>query len=356
MTISSLNRRQALLAYASLAGSPLLRAQQQQLIGEPPGRIPPSSELVNAFEFELVAQRKLDSATYAEIAGSDRVPMDRITFNPRMMVNTTKLDLTTPLYGDNLFAPILIGPIAGLRRFHLEGELEMMRGASAAKTAMVVADHSSVPGVSMEQLAEQAKTPLWCQIYPGIDASAARNRAVQAVKAGCKGVIVTAGIPYLLAGATGATPLLDWKALDQIRQGIAVPVVLKGIMTPEDAGTAVSHGFQGIVVSNYGGRSIPATAASILALPAIADAVGGKAVILVDGGFRRGSDVLKALALGAQGVLLGRPAVWSLAAYGADGVQNMLQLIQNELARDMMMCGLVNVKSITRAAVTIHTR
>jgi 4-hydroxymandelate oxidase len=257
------------------------------------------------------------------------------------------------LFGDNLFAPILIGPIADLKRFHPEGELEMARGASAAKTAMVVADHSSVP---IDQLAAQAKTPVWCQIYPGFDASAACNRAVQAVKAGCKGVIVTAGIPYLPAGATGATPLLDWKALDQIRQGIAVPVVLKGIMTPEEAQTAVSHGFQGIVVSNYGGRSIPATASGILALPAIADAVGGKAAILVDGGFRRGSDVLKALALGAQGVLLGRPAVWSLAAYGADGVQNMLQLIQNELARDMMMCGLVNPKSITRAAVTIHTR
>ena len=115
-------------------------------------------------------------------------------------------------------------------------------------------------------------------------------------------------------------------------------------------------GFQGIVVSNYGGRSIPATSSSILALPAIADAVGGKAAILLDGGFRRGSDVLKALALGAQAVLLGRPAAWSLAAYGAAGVENMLQLIQNELARDMMMCGLVNLKSITRAAVTIHAR
>ena len=353
MRSSSLNRRQALAAYASLAASPLLRSQQQQLIGEPPGRIPPPSELVNAFEFGLMAQRKLDSATYAEIADSDRGPMDRITFNPRMMVNTTKLDLTTPLFGDNLFAPILIGPIADLRRFHPEGELEMARGASAAKTAMVVADRAGVP---IDRLAAQAKTPLWYQIYPGIDASAACNRAVQAVKAGCKGVIVTAGIPYLPAGATAPTSLLDWKALHQIRQAIAVPVVLKGIMTPEEARTAVSHGFQGIVVSNYGGRSIPATASSLLALPAIADAVGGKAAILVDGGFRRGSDVLKALALGAQGVLLGRPAVWSLAAYGADGVQNMLQLVQNELARDMMMCGLVNVKSITRAAVTIHTR
>ena len=246
MTSFSLNRRRALTACASLlAGSPFLRAQQPQspqLIGEPPGRIPPPSELVNAFEFELMAQRKLDSATYADIAGSDRGPIDRITFNPGMMVNTTALDLTAPLFGDNLFAPILIGPIGGLRRLHPEGELAMARGASAAKTAMVVADNASIP---IDQIAEQSKTPLWCQIYPGTDAAAAHTRAVQAVKAGCKGVIVTAGIPYSPSAATGAPSLLDWKALDQIRQGITAPVLLKGIMTPEDARTAVSHWFSG---------------------------------------------------------------------------------------------------------------
>jgi 4-hydroxymandelate oxidase len=346
-------RRQAITACGTLlaASRP---AQPQELIGEPPGRVPPPSELVNAFEFELMAKRKLGSAIYAEIAGCERGPMDRITFNPRMMVNTTALDLTTPLFGDNLFAPILIGPIADQRRYHTDGELAMLRGAAAAKTTFVVADHSSVP---IEEIAAQAKTTLWYQVYPGSDASTVRARAAQAVKAGCKAVVITAGVPYRQAGEAEAPgPLPDWKIIDQIRQGITVPVVLKGIMTPEDARTAVSHGFQGIVVSNYGGRSIPATDSSILALPAIADAVAGKAAILVDGGFRRGSDVLKALALGAQAVLLGRPAAWSLAAYGAEGVQDMLQIVQNELARDMMMCGLVNMKSMSRAAVTIHRR
>jgi isopentenyl diphosphate isomerase/L-lactate dehydrogenase-like FMN-dependent dehydrogenase len=169
--------------------------------------------------------------------------------------------------------------------------------------------------------------------------------------------VITAGIPYRLGGSAETTQSVpDWKAIDQVRQAITVPGVLKGIVTPEDAQTAVTQGFQGIVVSNYGGPSFPATDSSILALPAIAGAVGGKATIFLDGGIRRGSDVLEALALGAQAVLLGRPAAWSLAAYGADGVQNLLQLIQNELARDMVMCGLVNMKSITRAAVTIHRR
>jgi len=355
MTPSAFSRRRALTACGSLlAGSRCLRTQPQELMGEPPGRMPPPAELVNSFEFELMAKRKLDSATYAEIAGGQRRAMDRITFNPRMMVNTSGLDLTTPMFGDNLFAPILIGPIADQKRYHPEGELAMLRGAAAATTPLVIPDHPSVP---LDQIAAQAKSQLWCQIYPGNDVPAARARAAQAARAGCKAVVITVGIPYRLGGSAETIQSVpDWKAIDQVRQAITVPVVLKGIMTPEDAQTAVKQGFQGIVVSNYGGSSFPATDSSILALPAIAEAVAGKATILLDGGIRRGSDVLKALALGAQAVLLSRPAAWSLAAYGADGVQNLLQLIQNELARDMVMCGLVNMKSITRAAVTIHRR
>ena len=322
---------------------------------EPAGRVAPASELVNAFEFEGMAQRKLDSVTFGEIAGGDRKPMDRITFNPRMMVNTTKLDLTTPLFGENLFAPILIGPVSEHKRYHPEGELAMARGAAAAKTAMVVAGHSSYP---IDQIAAQSKTPLWYQVYPGPDTKSVRARIDQAVNAGCKVIVITSSVPDRPEGGAGnARPtLVDWGAIDRLRQSITVPVVLKGVTTPGEAQLAISRGFQGIVVSNYGGRSMPGTAAGILALPAIADVVGGKATILIDGGFRRGSDVLKALALGAQAVLLGRPAIWGLAAYGPEGVQDLLRLIQNELARDMVMCGLPNLKAITRAAVTIHRR
>jgi 4-hydroxymandelate oxidase len=348
----TLTRRRALATYGSLLGSPVLNAQQ--LIGEPSGRIAPASELVNAYEFEGMAQRTLGGVVSAEIASGDRKSMDRITFNPRMMVNTSKLDLTTPLFGENLFAPVLIGPTSGQKRFHPEGELATVRGAAEAKALMVVSDRSSY---SIDQIAAQAKTPLWYQVYAEADASAVRSRIDRAVKVGCKVVVITVGIADRSAGGVGDAPVLvDWSAIDRMRQGIKVPVVLKGIMTPEDARTAVSRGVQGIVVSNYAGRSIPGTASTILALPAISDAVGGKAPILIDGGFARGSDVLKALALGAQGVLLGRPALWALAGYGADGVKYLLQLIRNELARDMVMCGLVNIKAITRAAVTIHHR
>lgn len=343
-----MTRRQALAAYSSLlAASPL---PAQKLAGEPPGRIPPVQELVNAEEFEAVAGRKLDSLTLAEIAGSERSAFDRITFRPRLMIDSRQMDLTTELFGQSLFTPILIGPLARQKRFHPEGELAMARGAFAAKAVMVVADRSSYP---VDQIAAQAKTPLWYQVYAEPDMNQVRTRVERAVGAGCKVLCVTLG------GETPGSPVtagVDWSAIDRLRKGIAVPVVLKGVMSPEEARKAVASGVQGIVVSNYAARSIPGVASPIEMLPSVADAVGGKVPILIDGSFRLGSDVLKALALGARAVLLGRPALWGLAAYGAEGVQSVVELIQSGLARDMAMCGQVNVRSLDRSVVKIHRR
>jgi 4-hydroxymandelate oxidase len=310
----------------------------QKLIGEPPGRIAPVQEVVNVFELEAMAQRKLDSVTFAEIAGSERSAFDRITFRPRMMVDTMKLDLSADLFGQNLFAPILVGPTSQQKRFHPQGELAMVRGASAAKAAMVVAGHSSFP---IEEIAAEAKTPLWYQVDPEPDISEVRGRIQKAMSAGCKAVCVTIG---------------NWSAIDRLRQGITVPVLLKGVMSPDEARKAVGMGVQGIVVSNYAAPAITGIVSPIEMLPSIVDAVGGKVSILIDGSFRRGSDVLKALALGAQAVLLGRPPLWGLAAYGADGVQKVIELLQTELARDMAGCGRVNLKAIDSSAVRIHRR
>jgi isopentenyl diphosphate isomerase/L-lactate dehydrogenase-like FMN-dependent dehydrogenase len=325
---------------------------QGQAAPEPPG-IAPRGELVNAFEFEVMAQRKLTSETYAEIAGSDHKAFDRMTFRPRMLVNTMKMDLTADLFGQALFTPILIGPASNQKRFHPEGELAMVRGAAAAQTAVVVSSRSSYP---IDQIAAQAKTPLWYQVYPEADVSAVRERVQQAVKAGCKALCITLGVPEEVSRSSSPIASMDWKTIDRLREGINVPVLLKGIMSPQEAQMAVQKGVQGIIVSNYSGRAVPGMASPIEVLPSIAEAVGGKAAILIDGSFRRGSDVLKALALGAQAVLLGRPPLWGLAAYGADGVEGVLGLIQNELARDMGMCGKVNLKAIDRSLVKIHQR
>lgn len=329
------------------AAAPFLYGQK--LAGEPPGRIAPVQELINAFEFEAMAQRKLDTLAFAEIAGSERSAFDRITYRPRLMVDTTKMDLSTELFGQSLFTPILVGPTSQQKRFHPEGELAMVRGASAAKAVMVVADRSSYP---IHEIAAQAKTPLWYQVYPEPDVKELRSRVQQAVSAGCRVVCVTIGT----AETAPATAGVDWSAIDRLRQGISVPVLLKGIMSPEEAEKAVGMGVQGIVVSNYAPRSITGMASPIEMLPSIVNAAGGKLPILIDGSFRRGSDVLKALALGAQAVLLGRPPLWGLAAYGADGVQKVVELIQTELARDMAGCGKINIKSVDSSIVRIHRR
>jgi isopentenyl diphosphate isomerase/L-lactate dehydrogenase-like FMN-dependent dehydrogenase len=149
---------------------------------------------------------------------------------------------------------------------------------------------------------------------------------------------------------------VDWKEIDRLSKGIGVPVVLKGVMSPDEARKAAASGAAGIVVSNYAARSISGVASSLEVLPSIVDAVGGKMQILIDGSFRSGADVLKALALGAQGVLLGRPTLWGLAAYGAEGVQAIVELVQSGLARDMAMCGRVNIKAIDSTVVKIHRR
>ena len=142
--------------------------------------------------------------------------------------------------------------------------------------------------------------------------------------------------------------------IDQIRRGLGVPVVLKGIMTAEEANEAVKRGIDGIVVSNYGGLLNKGLVSPMEMLPAITDAVAQKVPVLIDGGFRRGSDIMKALAFGARAVLLGRPALWGLAAYGADGVQSVLEMLQTELGRSASQAGKANVKAIDRSVVKVH--
>ncbi|MBI3693443.1 MAG: alpha-hydroxy-acid oxidizing protein, partial [Acidobacteria bacterium] len=274
----------------------------------------------------------------------------------RMLVNVEHLDLTTELFGEKLFAPILVGPMSDQRQFHPEGELATVRGASAGKTVMVVSSRSSCP---IDKIAAQAKTTLWYQVYPEPELNAFRNRVQQAMQAGCKAVCLTVGAPYQPTGAGGplmGNSQIDWSAIDQLRRGMTVPLLLKGIMSPEEAQTAVERGAQGIVVSNHGGLSASGLAAPIEMLPSIVDAVGGRVPVLIDGSFRRGTDVLKALAFGARAVLIGRPALWGLAAYGAEGVQTVLEMLQSELARSMGLSGKPNIKAVDRSLVKVHRR
>jgi isopentenyl diphosphate isomerase/L-lactate dehydrogenase-like FMN-dependent dehydrogenase len=284
-----------------------------------------------------------------------------MTLRPRMMVKTENLDLTTELFGEKMFAPILVGPVADQKRFHPEGELATVQGASAAKAVTVISSRSSCP---LDEIVAQAKTSLWYQVYPLPDVNAVRARIAKAVDLGCKAVCITVGTEYRPPEARRApdppatveTSGLDWNAIDRLRRGIRVPVLLKGIISPDDARQGVERGIAGIVVSDPSGTQVSGLASPIEMLPAIADAVGSKAPILIDGGFRRGTDVLKGLALGARAVLVARPPMWGLAGYGADGVSTLLKMLQTELARDMAMCGKPTVVDLDRSLIAIHRR
>lgn len=301
-------------------------------------RRPPREELVNVLEFEEVAKLVLPPATYSTIAGGgDRRAFERITFRPRMLVPTLDLDLSVELFGEQHFAPILVGPVAEQRRYHPDGELAVVRGAAAARTSAIISSRSSA---SIGEIAAQAKTPLWYSVYTDAGASA-EKQVQQAVAAGCKVLCITS-----------SAPRVDWKAVDQIRRGVEIPVVIKGVITTSDAKTAVEQGARGLVVSDH--AIVAAKTTPIEILPAIADLVGGKAAVLIDGNFRRGTDILKALVLGAQAVLVARPVMWGLAAYGAEGVQTVIELLQTTLGRNLGTIGAPNLKSLTRSMVKIH--
>ena len=347
MNGAALTRREAAARLAALlAASPLLQAQRApKLRGEPPGRIAPVDELVNTREFEPMARRKLASAVYQTVAETARGGFDRITFRPRMMVNTTALDLTAKLFGREMFAPIVVGPIARQQQFHAEGEAAMAEGASQAKAVMMLAGRCDAP---VERVAEKAEAGLWAQVYAVEDAAAAAARLRGMVRAGCAAAAIT------LQPGPPAAQQPNWDFFDRIRDAVSVPLLLKGVMNLDLARAAAEHGADGIVVSNHGAGSDGPSAEPIAALPEIARGLDGRIPLLIDGGFRRGGDVLKALSLGASAVLVCRPAVWGLAAYGARGARTVIELLQTELARDMAMCGTVNLAAVGPQYVRIH--
>ncbi len=305
----------------------------QTLQGEPAGRIAPVNELVNTLEFEEMARRSLAPAMFGEIAGTDAKAFDKITFRYRMR-DVRKLDLSLELFGEKLFAPILVGPASLQARFHADAEVATVRGASAGKAAVVVASKTSV---AVDKIAAEAKTPLFAQVESA-------GQATAAAALGCKALF------YTLNGQN------DWAGFEAVRKAVSIPVAVKGIMQAEEAANAVSRGAAGIVVSNYRASSLGGVATTIEALPSVVSVVAGRVPVLADGSFRRGTDILKALALGARAVLVTRPGLWGLAGYGDKGVQQVVELLQTELARSMVMCGTINLAAITRAAVRVHSR
>ena len=356
------SRRQAIGAMgttvaASMAGAamPALGAPAQApaplRIPIPPPALVPRADLVNVLEYEAQARLVLGPQKVAPLLGSDRTVTDRITLRPRMNIPTRDMmDLTSTLFGDQHFTPIIVGPMADQKRFHPDGEVAMARGASAAKAAMVVSSDASLP---LATIAEAATTPLWLQVYA--KSPKVKDLLAEASAAKAKAVIVTVNAGTSASGpATAASARIDWAAVEAVVKGTSLPVIVKGITRADDAKEAVARGAKGVVVSNYRGGNAAALTGTLLLITPVVQAVGDQIPVLVDGSFRRGTDILKALGFGAKGVLIGRPVMWGLAAYGADGVRGVVEMLQTELARYMGMSGRPSLAAINSSLVRVH--
>jgi 4-hydroxymandelate oxidase len=350
---------------------------------------PKLEQMINVFDFDPIFRSKADKTAYDYVTGGswdewtvarNRESFRKITFRPRMLVKVDELDLSTKLFGHKLKMPILIAPTGTHSLIHPEAEVATMRGAGAAGAVMVVSTSTSMP---LKQVAEAAKTHWWFQLYAGPDKDYTRDRVQDAVALGCKAVCWTVDAPYdaprerdfrnhlqrppLSHRRTSqrvAAPepfnlrmrfqaQLTWDFLPELAAYAKVPVLVKGILTREDAVHAVEKGASGLIVSNHGGRFLDGAPSTIEMLPEVVEAVGGKIPILIDGGFRRGTDILKALAIGAKAVLVGRPPLWGLGAFGHTGVQRVMEILERELAWAMALAGRSNIASIDKTLVHI---
>jgi 4-hydroxymandelate oxidase len=213
---------------------------------------------------------------------------------------------------------------------------------------MVISSDSSVP---LAAIAQAATTPLYLQVYA--NSPKVKDLLAEAGAAKARAVIVTVNAGTS-AAATPASGGIDWAAVDAVVKGTSLPVIVKGITSPQDAKQAVAHGAKGVVVSNYRGGHAAALPGTLLLISPVVEAVGASVPVLVDGSFRRGTDILKALAFGAKGVLIGRPVMWGLASYGAEGVQGVVEMLQTELARYMCMCGRPTLAAVNSSLVRVH--
>jgi 4-hydroxymandelate oxidase len=357
---------------------------------------------LNLFELEDAAKARLPAMAYSYFASGawdevtlreNRAAFNRIRIHYRVLVDVSQRSLSTSLLGDEISLPILIAPTAFHRLAHPEGELATARAAGAAGTIMVL---SSLSNTRLEEVAAASGGPLWFQLYINRDRGFTRELVARAEGAGYRALVVTVDTPEWgrrerdvrngfhlppglsainllpsnecgeIIGQSGAgmgqafgwmlDASLTWNDIDWLCGQSSLPVILKGICTPEDAALAIEHGARGIIVSNHGGRQMDTSPATIEVLPAVAATVAGRSPILLDGGVRRGLDVLKALALGASAVLIGRPVLWGLAVAGQAGVELALNLLRQELDLAMALAGCANTKAIANHCQTALAR
>ena len=388
-------RRQLLHSTGLLAAGALIEAGAQGATPAVATGSPAGDEvLADIPDYARVAPTRMGRMGWDYISGGaadeltlrwNREAYDRIKLRPRVLVDVSQLDLRTTLFGREHAFPILLAPTAYHKLTHAEGEIATARGAAAADATLVVSTSATT---SLEDIAAATTKPLWFQLYVNPDHGFARELIKRAEAARYEALVVTVDQPVLgaryretrtrfslppgmeranlrgLAIASGGqrateasiyTALLDpkltWKELERFRGQTKLPLILKGIMNPEDAARAVDIGVAGLIVSNHGGRHLDTLPATIDVLPEVVARVAGRVPVLVDGGIRRGTDVLKALAYGASAVLIGRAYLYGLAVGGAAGVTRIVTILRREFEMAMALTGRTRLSEIDHTVI-----
>ena len=347
-------------------------------------------------EYEALARERMERSAYDYYAGgagdertlaANREAFNRIPLRPRALVDVSRIDTRVTVLGQPLDLPVMLAPTAFNRLAHPEGEMAAARAARAAGTVMI---GSTLSTCALEDVAAACAGPMWFQLYVYKDRGFTQELIARAEAAGYAALVLTVDTPLLgrryrdvrnnfmlpegvtmknfEAAMTNAARwgahssfssyvhdlfdgTLSWDAVGWLRAQTRLPILVKGIMTEEDAQLAVDAGVSGVIVSNHGGRQLDGAAASVEALPEVVDGVAGRAEVLMDGGIRRGTDILKALALGARAVCIGRPYLWALAVDGERGVADVLRILKDELSLAMALSGRPSIESIDKSLV-----
>lgn len=339
---------------------------------------------LDVFQFETAARAKLSEAAFSFLNGgaddlktlhANHSVFDHLQIRARRLVDVSHVETRIELLGESLRVPILLAPIASLRMMHPDGSLAVARAAAATDHLMIA---STVSNFSIREISRAGGKPVWFQLYPTDSRKVTRELLKRAEEAGCPVVVLTTDAPVIgnresqeqvlkrlleadpgdLANFRGikepyhtTDASLTWDFVDWLKSNTRMRLVLKSIVTAEDARLAVQKGVEGLIVSNHGGRQEESNRSTMECLPEVVEAVQGRIPVLIDSGFRRGTDIFKALALGATAVCVGRPYVWGLASFGQAGVEKVLNLLDEELVRIMQLAGTPSISDIRPTSI-----
>ena len=383
-----MSRRKALSGLASfMAASPLLHAQRDPWPLGPHRRFLGFDEMRDVFDFEPIFRANVPLAVYDYTAHGteseftlyrNRDAFDWVELIGRGGVDPATIDASTELFGHAMPSPIMLAPTARQRDLHPDGELGMHRAATTTGTTMIVSNASSLPFPRIAR--GGADGPLWFQRYATREMAPNREVLGTAQEVGAQTIVVTidqqasyyerdlhvrhtGGVPRRVTRreprpdapnpyrVSAGRLWYEWKLFDDLRPMCEVPMLAKGILTGDGAKKCIERGVDGVIVSNHGGRALDYGPSSLEVLEEVVEAVAGRVPVLIDSGFRRGSDVLKALALGADAVCLGRASRWGLGAFGEEGAQRVLEIVNAELRQAMAFAGVASLADIDRSIV-----